>query len=145
MRRIEQSATINRPVEEVWNFMSHVENGPKWDRGVLAARVTSEGALGVGSRIEIYRRFFGRERIGRIQISEWQPQKTVAFQTKLGQVTANQRYTFESLGNGTQLTQTAELDFVGWWKLVDPLLIRMLTRDGQEDLANIKRILEAAA
>ncbi len=144
MIKIEQSTTINQAVEVVWKFMSDIENAPKWDRGILAARVTSDGALDVGSRIETRRQFFGRERIGRLEISEWQPAKTVAFQIKLGQATANQRYTFDSLEKGTVLTQTVELNFVGWWKLVAPLLVRMLKRDGKEDLDNIKRILEAS-
>jgi hypothetical protein len=142
MVKIEESVFVNRPVTEVWKFMSNVENGPKWDRGVLAARVTSEGALGIGSRIEIRRQFFGRQRVGRLQISEWEAAKTVEFKINVGQATATQRYTFDSFENGTKLTQTAELDFIGWWKLISPLLLRMLKRDGREDLANIKRILE---
>ena len=145
MITIEQSTTIKRPVEAVWKFMTNVENATQWDRGVLGARLTSEGAPGVGSTVETRRRFFGRERIGRLTVSEWQPAKTLAFQIKLGQATASQRYTFTALENGTRLTQTAELNFVGWWKLAAPMMVRMLKRDGLEDLANIKRILEMSA
>ena len=36
----------------------------------------------------------------------------------------------------------AEVDFVGWWKLIAPILLRMLKSDGEADLANLKRILE---
>jgi uncharacterized membrane protein len=43
MVKLEQSIMINRPVEEVWKFMSHWENGPKWDCGVVEARQISEG------------------------------------------------------------------------------------------------------
>ncbi|MBF8283384.1 MAG: hypothetical protein HW378_2299 [Anaerolineales bacterium] len=43
MVKLEQSIMINRPVEEVWKFMSNWENGPKWDCGVVEARQISEG------------------------------------------------------------------------------------------------------
>lgn len=58
MIKIEQSVIIHRPVEEVWQFMSNVENVTKWDRGVLQARQTSEGPLGVGSTLQTVRQFF---------------------------------------------------------------------------------------
>ncbi len=143
MRTIEWSVIINRPSELIWKYMSNIEeNTPKWDRGVLAARITSDGPLGVGTTIETRRQFLGLVRVGKIQISEWQPPRTVAFQMKLGQATASQRYRLESIENGTRFTVTASLDFVGWWKWIVPILAPMLKRDEQEDLANLKRILE---
>ena len=45
--QVEGSVVIDRPTEQVWEGMSNVaENVPKWDRGVLAARVASDGPLG---------------------------------------------------------------------------------------------------
>ena len=146
MVKIEQSVIINRPIKQVWKFMSNVEeNGPKWDRGVLAARVTSDGPLGIGATIEIRRQLLGRVRIGKIQISNWQPPRLVTLQTKLGQATASQSYIFESLENGTKLRTDVNLDLIGWWKWIAPILVPMLKRDGEADLANIKRILENMA
>ena len=31
MTKIQASATIDRPVDEVWKFITCVSNGPKWD------------------------------------------------------------------------------------------------------------------
>jgi hypothetical protein len=143
MIKIEQSVIINRPLEQIWKFMSNVEeNTPKWDRGVLAARITSDGPLGVGTTIETRRQFLGRVRVGKIQVSDWQPLRIVTFQAKLGQATATQSYILESIENGTKLMMIADLDLIGWWKWIAPLLVPMLKRDGEADLANLKRILE---
>jgi hypothetical protein len=49
MSATEQSVIINRPVEEVWKFISNIENAPKWDRGVLAGHQISKGPPGVGT------------------------------------------------------------------------------------------------
>lgn len=35
MPTITQSVTVNRPVEEVWDFISNFENTTRWSRGVL--------------------------------------------------------------------------------------------------------------
>lgn len=142
MTDIKHSVIINRPADEIWKFMSTVEDIPTWDIGVLDARLTSGGLLGVGATIETRRQFFGRKRVGKVQITEWQPPRMAAFQMKLEQATATQSYLIEPLENGTRLTVTAELIFNGWWKWVAPLMARMLKRDESGDLANIKRILE---
>ena len=42
MIKAEQSMIINRPVEEVWEYLSNVENMAKWDQGVLEAKLTSD-------------------------------------------------------------------------------------------------------
>ncbi len=142
MTNIEHSVIINRPADEIWKFMSKIEDIPAWDIGVVDARITSEGLLGVGSTIETRRQFFGRQRVGKVQITEWQPPRMAAFQMKLEQATATQRYLIEPLEHGTKLTVVAELLFNGWWKWVAPVMARMLKRDESGDLANIKRIME---
>jgi len=43
---------VDRPVEEVWDFISTFENTTRWSRGVLEARQTSDGPLGVGSTLQ---------------------------------------------------------------------------------------------
>ena len=49
MARIEINLVINRPVEEVFAFVSNSENLPRWRSTSLEVKKTSEGAIGVGS------------------------------------------------------------------------------------------------
>ena len=53
-------------------------------------------------------------------------------------------FTFESVEDGTRLTHPSEIELGGLWKLITPILIPMLERDGQEDMANIKRLIEVS-
>jgi len=145
MIKMEQSIIINRPVEEVWKFISNVENVPRWDRGVLEARQTSEGPVGVGSTAQTRRQLLGWQRIGKLRISEYVPNKIISLQGSLGSMTAQIRYAFEPVEGGTRMTGTSEVELGGLWKLITPILTPMLERDGREDLANVKRIMEAPA
>jgi len=145
MSKFEKSILINRPPEEVWKFMSQVENMPKWDRGVLEASQTSQNPPGVGSTIQVVRQFLGRRRVANLRVSEYVLNQSLGVQASRGQLTGQVRYTFEPVVSGTRMTSTAEVKLGGWWKLITPLLVPMLDRDGRDDLANVKRVMEAPA
>jgi carbon monoxide dehydrogenase subunit G len=70
MTTITQSVTVNRPVEEVWSFISDFENTTRWSRGVLEARQTSDGPLGVGSMLQTVVKAFGRRRTADYLVTE---------------------------------------------------------------------------
>ena len=142
MIKFEKSIIINRPIEDVWKILSNIENMPKWDRGVIKARQTSEGAAGVGSTVQVVRQMLGRQRIANFRVSEYVPNRMLAIQGNLGHITVQTGFTFEPVGGGTRLTQPSEIEIGGWWKWIIPILLPMLNRDGNEDLANLKRIIE---
>jgi len=48
MIKFDKSIITNRPVEEVWKFISNVENLHRWNRGTRKGRVTSDSTIGVG-------------------------------------------------------------------------------------------------
>ena len=145
MTKFEKRILINRPVEEVWKFISNIENMPRWDRGVLEARQTSEGPMGVGSTVQVVRQFLGRRRIGNFRVADVVPNRTVAIQAGGMGVRGEVRYTFEPVEGGTRMTSSAEVVFGGWLKLITPIIRPMLERDGRDDLANVKRVMEASA
>ena len=60
MINIECSVVINRPIEEVFSFMSNLENNPQWVSGVLETKLTSPGPMAAGSTGTDMRQFLGR-------------------------------------------------------------------------------------
>ena len=46
MTRVAIDITIRRPPEEVFAFISHFENNPQWQGGVVKAWLTSPGPTG---------------------------------------------------------------------------------------------------
>jgi carbon monoxide dehydrogenase subunit G len=144
MIKIAQSVTVNRPVEEVWEFISNFENTTRWSRGVLEARQTSEGPIGVGSTLQTVVQAFGRRRTASYLVTEYEPNRAFAFKVTSGVMTSQARYSVEPAGAGTRLTGSGEIDAVGLYKLLAPILIRTVKRHSEDDLANAKRILEAS-
>jgi uncharacterized protein YndB with AHSA1/START domain len=142
MIKIEKSIIINRPIEDVWKFISNVENIPKWNRGTRKGRVTSDGSIAVGSTVQYLRQFLGRQMIVKLRVSEYVLNRMIALQLSAGRVTAQTGFTFESVEGGTRLIHPSEIELGGFWKLITPILMPMLERDGREDMANIKRLIE---
>ena len=131
MPTITQRVMVDRPVEEVWDFISTFENTTRWSRGVLEARQTSDGPLGVGSTLQTVVKAFGRRRTADYLVTEYQPNRAFAFTVTSGPMTSRARYAVEPAGAGTRLTAS-------------PILVPTLKRHSQDDLANLKRILEAS-
>ena len=143
MPTITQSVTINRPVAEVWTFISNFENSTRWSRGVLEARQTSDGPLGVGSTLQTVVKAFGRRRTADYLVTEYEPNHAFAFEVSSGPMTSRARYSVEPAGAGTRLTASGEAETTGLYRLLSPVLVRILERHSQDDLTNVKRILEA--
>lgn len=49
MIRVQTSVTVNRPVSEVFRFMSDKQNVLQWQSGLLEARITND-VMADGSR-----------------------------------------------------------------------------------------------
>ena len=145
MVKVEHSIEINKPVEQVWNFLTDFQNTPKWDIGVLETRQTSEGPAGKGTTFQNTGPFLGRNSVREYMVTEYEPNKKV----RVTLVTpdkfirqAEVSYTFEPAKNGTKLTFTGGIEFSGFFKLVQPMLLQRAKRNGQGDLGNLKRLME---
>jgi carbon monoxide dehydrogenase subunit G len=143
MTTITLSVTVNRPVDEVWDFISNFENTTRWSRGVLEARQTSGGPLRVGSTLQTVVKAFGRRRTADYLVTEYEPNRAFAFTVTSGPMTSRARYSVEPVGAGTRLTASGEAEATGLYKLLAPILVRTLKKHSEDDLVNVKHILEA--
>jgi dehydrogenase/reductase SDR family protein 12 len=146
MVKVEQSIMIDKPVEQVWNFLTDFQNTPKWDVGVLETRQTSTGPAGLGTTFQNIGAFLGQQSVREYRVTEYEPDKKVTVElvnpTKSIQK-AEVRYTFEPAQTGTRLNFMGSIEFGGFFRLLQPILLQRAKRSGQGDLNNLKRLLEA--
>ena len=144
--KVEASAIINRPVEDVWRFITDFPNSSKWLSYQGGLKQTSEGPLGVGTTLQISARFLRRHVEYNVRVMDFEPNRKFAAEftngigKRFGATVSN---ILEPVENGkTRLTQVNEAELKGLWKLLQPLLVRSGRKDGEEEVARIKRILE---
>jgi uncharacterized membrane protein len=145
MARAEMSTVINRPIEDVFAVLSKVENNPKWSSAALEAEQTSAGPIGVGTTLRFVGRFLGRRVESRSVVTQFESNRQFGWQSSAGPFPMQGSLTFERVNGGTRVNSVFEAKPAGFFKLVEPLMVRMATRRSQNDLENLKRLMEADA
>jgi hypothetical protein len=73
--RLSSRIVVDRPIADVWRFLSDLPRVATWEQGVLVARQTSPRAPGVGTPLDVRRMYFGRETLIKCRITDWQEQR----------------------------------------------------------------------
>jgi uncharacterized protein YndB with AHSA1/START domain len=136
------SVTIQRPVEAVFAFIADGEQCPRWRSGVLDIRRTS--GEGIGTRYaQGVRGPMGRGIAADYEITTYEPNWLIEFQTTAGPVRPHGRCDFEALDGGTRLTFTLEAQLTGLRQLLMGSMVQRTMDAEVEAIDNVKRILEA--
>src|SRR5579859_541712 len=108
MVRVEENATINRPIEEVFAYMSDIERQPEWVSTLTSSQKTGSGPTGVGTTYRQGVKFLGRRMEMDCEVSAYEPPTLFAFRATTGPMRMEMRMTLVPNGSGTTLTQVAE-------------------------------------
>ena len=146
MARVEASVVINRPVEEVFAFATNPENDPQWQTSMLESEQTSEGPMGVGATVRGVAQFLGQRIEWTSEVTEYEPNRKIVHKvTPPAPISLEQSETFEPVEGGTRVTIVGEGETGGFFRLAEPIVIRMYERQIEANLGNLKDILEAQA
>ena len=140
MSKFAGSAIINRPIAEVWGFISDPHKASVWGRGVSDVVMTTSGPVRLGSTLRLSMSGSPME----ARIIDFEPERRLTLEFTDGPVKGSKlTYSVETMDGRTKLTRDLEMKLSGIWKLMQPLLVRREIRDRELGVANIKRILEA--
>ncbi len=144
MIKIEQSVVINRPIGEVFAFVTDYETHLQWQSGILEAKITSEGPLDVGSQYTYVMQMLGRRLETAGEITEHEPPSKHGWKATSGPFPVFQgAFLFEAVDGSTKVTMVGEAEPGGFFKLAEPLALRMTQRQLETSLNNLKDLLEA--
>jgi uncharacterized protein YndB with AHSA1/START domain len=145
MARFDVGTTIKRPVEDVFAVLSDFSNGSKWSSGQAEPAVkTSDGPIGVGSTWHGVGKILGRRVESDIEFTEFEPNRKIVFTTtKPFPMTST--VTFEPVAGGTRVGQAILGEPGGFFKLAEPLVVTMSKRQLQNDLDNLRDLMDANA
>ena len=142
MAHAEESTTINRPVDEVFNFVLDVRNNPCWRPAVLDIQQVPDKPAGVGA---VYKQGLkgpgGRRIDGDYEIVALRPNELIAFQVIAGPARPTDTFRFEPVGGATRVTFTLHFEPKGLARLMDPMITSTM-RSEVTTLTNLKAYLE---
>jgi uncharacterized membrane protein len=143
MSRIEHSVVIDRPIQEVFDFVHDIANDPLWQTTIVEQEKLTEGPLRAGSRIREVRRFLGIRVETTYEVTEYEPPKRSAITMISGPVPFSGSYALEALDGSTRFTVQGDIEGHGFFKLAEPVFARLTGRELEANLGHLKDVLEA--
>lgn len=141
MIKAERTVVIDRPIEEVFAYVTDQTNTPTWQAGLVEVQRTTPGPIGVGTKHTLVRNFMGRRMEADNEYVAYEPGKLVTFRTTSGPPLVAS-YFFEPAPGGTRLTSRVEMQGAGLFGLLEPVIGAGLRREMKAALPALKALLE---
>ena len=141
MVKFEISTHINRPVSEVFKYMSDPAKLPAWNT-IVEEATPSETPVTLGTKIAVKARFLGRKIDSPSVVTEYELNKRYTNKSeKPFAVTITN--TFEAEGGGTKVVAIFDGEPGGFFKIGEPILAKIAKKQFQTQLDTAKELLEA--
>lgn len=141
--RIEETTNIDRPIDEVFAYLSDVERHPDWVSSVLSTTQTSDGPIGLGATLTEEAKTLGRRMQVDWEITAYEPPHTIQQRASIGPGHIVVTATLEAVDGGTKVTFVHEGETNGLLKIADPLVARTLKKQSAADLETLKTLVES--
>ena len=143
MIRIETIVVINRPIDEVFEFVSDVGNNPLWQSSVIEGRQTSAGPLAVGTTIITTSRYLGLRIKSEWVVVEYEPNKKYVAKSISGRGQAKGSWSFKPVADGTRVNLVAEMGLSGLFRIFEPIMKIIGQWETEKEFTALKKLLEA--
>jgi len=142
MINLDFGVLIDRPMKDVFTFVSNPNNMSKWNSAVVSLEQVSSGAVGVGSKFKTVGEMMGRRIEGEMQITAYEPDTKCGFQVNAGPMQVNLTMTFKTVGTGTKVSLNAQGNPGGLFKLAEGMMAGQVKSMMEGNLARLKSALE---
>lgn len=133
--------TIDRPVQDVFAFLTEAANHPRWDRSSIAMEPSEPGPWRAGLTFREVRRVGPRPIEIRSTVAELEPNRRLEIRSLSGPPFQG-HWLFSPAGSGTRLQWTGQMRLTGIARLFEPLIARSFGKSVDANFARLKRILE---
>jgi len=144
MINLDFGVLIDRPMKDVFAFISNPKNMSKWNSAVVSLEQTSPGAVGVGTKFKTVGEMMGRRIEGEMQITAYEPDTKCGFQVNAGPMKVDLTMTFKTVGTGTKVSLNAQGNPGGIFKLAEGVMAGQVKTMMEGNLARLKSALEGA-
>jgi len=139
--KFENSVIIDRPVQQVFEYVTDFTNNAVWQTDILEMEITSEGRIDRGATYRCVNRFMGKSLETEGCVTQFEPDRRCLIRITSGMVTGTSSLDFETVERGTRFTASGDLD-LGYFKLARLIVRRKINQQLKNDMLNLKEILE---
>jgi hypothetical protein len=140
--RIEGEIVIERPVEEVFDFVADERHEPRFNPRMVHAELISEGPIGLGTRFRTELQAMGRTMPMIVEFTAYERPRRLASVTRSSMMETEGELTFESAPGGTRMRWSWDVRPRGALRLMAPF-VGMIGRGQERRIwGSLKRLLE---
>lgn len=144
MIKVEKSVVINKPVKQVWDFVTADGTYTKWQDGVEEVIEEANARNTVGSQYTEVRKFMGQEMRTTLEVTELVPGARWVAKVIKGPVPYEVTMTYEDVNGATKVTTCVDGEPKGFFKLAEGMVAGQLEKSLEENGLKLKEILEAS-
>jgi carbon monoxide dehydrogenase subunit G len=131
--------TINAPIELVFDFLADMRNEPKWLPGASGVRLTSDEPVGRGS---VFEGNYARAGTVICIVSEHERPGRLTIHGEAKGMSFDDAITLVAADGGTRLTAVMRTEPKGLFKLMAPMMRRVIDKQFQNNWDLLKRTLD---
>ncbi len=129
--------TIDRPVPDVFAYVTDIRNVPNWQESALSAEWLEEGRL-----FRERRHFMGRNADLELEVTALEPGRRFDFRAAKGPVRFEIRHSFEGVNGGTRVRVHGKAKLGGALRLAAGMARRQAEHQFRRDFERLKELLE---
>jgi Polyketide cyclase / dehydrase and lipid transport len=137
------STLIERPVKQVFDFVSTPENDFQWQYGTLATASLSKGSHTMQTFFRSIGHLLGRRNLSTFEVTEFEPNKKYGFKSLSGPFHSQTSYVCELANGNTKITISTQVNVVNFFHMDEGFLEKRMKKQLEENLAMLKDLLEA--
>ena len=133
---------IERPLKQVFDFVSTPENDSQWQYGTLATARLPKGSAAMQTFFRSIGHLMGHRTLSTFEVIEFEPNNKYGFKSLSGPVHSRTSYTLEEVGSRTKLHISVQASAPDFFQITERVLSKTMRRQLDENVARLKTILE---
>jgi carbon monoxide dehydrogenase subunit G len=143
MATVDHTFTVRAKPAVVFAYLTDPEKETIWQASLLEARFETEGAIRPGTQIHEVRKFLGRSVESTVEVTEFEPERAFAGRTRSGPIPWRFSYRLEEANDATRVRFHGEGEPGGFFRLAEPLVVRMVDKQLANDFSTLKELVES--
>jgi hypothetical protein len=135
---------VDAPPAVVFAFLTDREKATVWQASLLEAQFSPDAPVHKGTEIHEVRKLLGRRVESTVDVTEFEPDRLFGGRVRSGPIPWEFRYIFEGTGEATRVDFHLEGEPGGFFRLAEPLVVRTVEKQLQNDFSTLKELVEAS-
>jgi hypothetical protein len=139
MQRVERRATLAAASDTVFAYVSDLDRLAEWQAGIVEARRTSDGPMGIGATATVTRELMGDRVVAPLTITAYDPPRTLGISSEVSgvRVAALLELTPVEGASATELAFAMEIRASGFTRFMEPMIAGVAGGDIEASLARL--------